>query len=361
MEEHIRPSGTVTFLFTDIEGSTKRWEHDRVAMQAAHARQEAILRLAIRYNGGYAYKMIGDAFQAAFSTALDAIRAAIDAQHALNEEPWPAEVGEVKVRMSVHTGVTEERGDDYVGPVLNRVARILSAGYGGQVLLSEATYALVCDLLSSFPSGIDIRDLGEHRLKDLTRPEHIYQLVIPGLASQFPPLKTLDARPNNLPRQTTALIGREKETEAVCALLRRPGVSLVTLIGPGGTGKTRLGLQAAADMVEDFANGVWYVDLAPTVDTSLVIPTIAEVFGIKEFAGQTIMQSLVSFLHDKQALLMLDNFEQVVMAASQVAELLIAAPQLKVIVTIVSRYGCAPSVSSPSRLWAYQARASYLR
>src|SRR6266550_4697209 len=181
------PTGTVTFLFTDIEGSTKRWESDPAAMRAAFSREEAILRQAIGANGGYAYKMIGDAFQAAFPTAPQALQAALDAQLALHSEEWPAEAGELRVRMALHTGTTEERGDDYVGPALNRVARLLSAGHGAQTLLSDVTYGLVRDTL---PSGVQLLDMGEHRLKDLVRPEHIFQLVVPDLPSTFPPLKT---------------------------------------------------------------------------------------------------------------------------------------------------------------------------
>ena len=164
------------------------------------------------------------------------------------------------------------------------MARILSAGYGGQTLLSEATYGLVRDLLHSdeLPAGVDMLDLGEHRLKDLTRPEHIFQLVIPGLPSRFPPLKTLDAYPNNLPVQATPFIGREKEIRAVSALLRQPGTSLVTLTGPGGTGKTRLGLQMAAELLEDFNDGVWFVELAAVNDYSLVLPAMAAVLNVKE-------------------------------------------------------------------------------
>src|SRR4051794_2209718 len=176
------PAGTVTFLFTDIEGSTKRWEANPAAMQAAFARQEAILRQAIDANGGYAYKMVGDAFQAAFHTAPQALQAAIDGQRALHSEPWPEEIGEIRVRIALHTGVTEERGDDYLGPVLNRVARLLSAGHGGQVLITLATAELVRDTL---PSEVSLLDMGEHRLKDLTRPERIFAVVAPGLPSEF--------------------------------------------------------------------------------------------------------------------------------------------------------------------------------
>jgi predicted ATPase/class 3 adenylate cyclase len=324
------PSGTVTFLFTDIEGSTKRWEQHPQAMQAAFARQEAILRYAIRANGGFAYKLIGDAFQAAFPTAPQALQAAMDAQHSLCSEKWPAETGEVRVRMALHTGVTEERGDDYVGPTLNRVARLLSAGHGGQVLLTLASQQLLRDNL---PSGVTLRDMGEHRLKDLIQPERIFQVVAEGLPADFPPLKTLDNRPNNLPRQATPLIGREREVEAVQSRLMRADVHLLTLTGVGGIGKTRLALQAAAEMLEEFPDGVFFVNLAPIVDPGLVTPTIAYTLGLGEAGGQTIEETLKEYLKDKRLLFVLDNFEQVLDAAPQVADLLKSSPQLKALAT----------------------------
>src|SRR5687768_14310021 len=277
-----KPTGTLTFLFTDIEGSTKRWEQYPVVMRGAFGRQESILRGAIEANGGYTYKMIGDAFQCAFPTALQALQAAIDAQRALYSEPWPTELGEVRVRMALHTGVTEIREGDYFGPLLNRAARLLATAHGGQVLLTQSTYELLQDVL---PPGISLRHLGEHRLKDLTRAERIFQIVTQDLPSDFPPPKTLGNRPNNLPGQPTALIGRKKEIVEVCSLLRRPEVALVTLTGPGGTGKTRLALQVAGDLIDAFSFGVWFVDLAPLIDPSLFIPAMATVLGVKERPG----------------------------------------------------------------------------
>jgi predicted ATPase/class 3 adenylate cyclase len=328
---HQAPTGTVTFLFTDIEGSTRRWEAHRQTMQTAFSRQEAILRHAIGANGGYAYKMIGDAFQAAFPTAPQALQAAIDAQRSLHSESWPSETGEVRVRMALHTGVTEERGDDYVGPVLNRVARLLSAGHGGQVLLSEVTHGLVRDAL---PPGVTLLDMGEHRLKGLIRPEHIFQLILSGLSSEFPPLNTLDVRPNNLPLQPTPLVGREKELVEVQKLLERGETRLLTLTGPGGTGKTRLGLQVASEVLEDYKHGVWFVDLSPLMDSGLVVPAIAAVLGIKEaVGGQPIIDTLKEDLKDKSVLLVLDNFEQVADAAPLVSQLLASCPHLKVLAT----------------------------
>jgi predicted ATPase/class 3 adenylate cyclase len=326
------PTGTVTFLFTDIEGSTTHWEHHPAQMQTAFARQEAILRHAIEANGGYAYKMIGDAFQAAFATALQALQTALNAQRALHTEQWPSEIGEVRVRMALHTGVTEVREGDYVGPMLNRVARLLSVGYGGQVLLTRATYELVRYIL---PEGLDLRDLGEHRLKDLIQPEQIFQLVAPDLPSDFPPLKTLDNQRNNLPLQPTPLIGREKEMANVEALLSKEDVRLVTLTGPGGIGKTRLALQVGAELVGDdsYKDGVWLVDMAPIEDATLVVSSIAQVLGVKESAVQPLLDNLVSFLKEEHLLLILDNFEQVVEAAPQIAKLISSSEGVKFLVT----------------------------
>ena len=234
------PSGTVTFLFTDIEGSTQWWEQHPEWMYHAFTRQETILRETAAAHGGYVYKMIGDAFQIAFDTALNALKAAVEAQRQLQSEEW-GEAGPLRIRMALHTGVTEEREDDYVGPLLNRLGRLLSISHGGQILVSQATHELVYDWL---PEGVDLHDLGQHRLKDLIRAEHIYEVTARDLLANFPPIKTLDAFQHNLPLQLTSFVGREKEIVEV----KRPllGDRFVTLTGPGGTGKTRLGLQVAA-------------------------------------------------------------------------------------------------------------------
>src|SRR5215204_3556721 len=232
--------------------------------------------------------------------------------------------------MALHTGAAEERGGDYFGPPVNRVARLLSAGHGGQTLLSSATWKLVHDRL---PEDTELRDLGERRLKDLIRPERIFQLIASDLPPSFPPLKTLDARLNNLPSQPTPLVGREREVAGVCRLLRGGGVRLLTLTGPGGMGKTRLALQVAADLVDEFEDGVFFVPLAPISDPDLVVPTVARTLDITETSGRTPEEALKDYLRNKEMLLVLDNFEQVVEAAPLVGELLSACPALKVLAT----------------------------
>lgn len=322
-----RPSGTVTFLFSDIEGSTRRWEKNAGLMQSAFSRQESIMRNAMHDYGGYVYKMIGDAFQVAFETARVALDAALMAQHSLQDEAW-GDIGSVKVRMALHTGVVEERGDDYVGPLLNRVARLMSAGHGGQVLISQAAYELLRDDL---PEDVTVLDMGEHRLKDLARPERIYQVISPGLDTDFPPLNTLDAYPNNLPLQLTSFIGREREIEEIVKFLEKD--RLITLCGPGGAGKTRLVLQVAANVLHHFEHGVFFVDLAPISDPLFVSRTIAKTLSIRETASQPLVQSIKNFLREKNLLLILDNYEQIIETSPLVGDLLSSAPALKVIVT----------------------------
>ena len=324
-----RPTGTVTFLFTDIEGSTQLWERHAAWMAAAHARHEAILRAAIAAHGGWAYKQIGDAFQAAFQTAPAALAAAVAAQQALAAEPW-GEPGPLRVRMALHSGVAEERADDYVGPLLNRAARLMSAGHGGQILLTTAT----CELTRGhLPAGVELRDLGERWLKDLLRPEPVWQVVAEGLPDGFPPLKTLDSRPNNLPAQPNAFIGREAEVAAVGGLLRQPSVRLLTLTGPGGVGKTRLALQIAVALLDFFPDGVWFVDLAPLTNPELAPFAVAQALNINIEAGLPLVDQLAAYLRVRRLLLLLDNFEQILEAASSVDALLRAAPQVKVLVT----------------------------
>jgi predicted ATPase len=306
------------------------WERDAEAMRLALARHDAILRRLIEKHGGHVFKMMGDACCAAFPTAPDALDAALDAQRALFAEQWE-KIGSLRVRMALHTGdVMEERGEDYFGPPLNRVARLLAAGHGGQVLLSTDTQELV---RGELPEGTELRNLGERRLKDLIQPERVFQLVAPDLPSSFPPLRTLDARLNNLPIQPTPIVGREKEVAELCGFLRRQEVRLLTLTGPGGTGKTRVALQSAAELIDEFESGVFFMALAPISDPNLVASTIATHLGVVESAEQSLEESLKNHLRGIPLLLVLDNFEQVPEAAPLVGGLLSACPQLKVLTT----------------------------
>src|SRR6266849_1667335 len=317
-------------LFTDIEGSTRLLQQlgDRYADVLAECRQ--LLRAAFQHQSGHEVDTQGDAFFVAFARAIDAVLAAVDAQRALASHAWPQGAA-VRVRMGLHTGEPSLTSEGYVGLDVHRAARIMSAGHGGQVLLSQTTRDLVEHAL---PEGAHLQDLGAHRLKDLQQqPSHLFQVVIAGLPINFPPLRTLDTQPNNLPIQPTPFIGREKEVAAVTALLRREDVRLLTLTGPGGTGKTRLGLQVAAELSEVFADGVFFVNLAPISDPSLVVPTIAQTLDVREAAGQPLLDLMSAFLREKQVLLLLDNFEQVASAALEVADLLTVCPRLKVLMT----------------------------
>ena len=322
-------SGVVTML----------WERDPAAMRAAHSRYKGILQGAIEANGGYAQQTIGNADQVAFPTAAQAAQAAIDAQLLLFTEQWPPSIGDLQVSMALHTVAIAGGAVGHSGPTLNRAIGLLSAAHGGQVVISSATQELLRDLLSQLnptdPPGVQLLDLGDHRLKDLTRPEHIFQLVVPGLPAHFPALRTLDSLPNNLPRQLTPLIGREKQISDVIALLHHLDVSLVTLTGPAGTGKTRLSLQVGAQMLEEQKDGVWFVELATlsTDEHKLVPSSIAETLGVREAPGQAVIETLKGYLRDKEMLLVLDNFEQLTSAASLVSSLLKSAPHLKVLVS----------------------------
>jgi predicted ATPase/class 3 adenylate cyclase len=325
------PSGTVTFLFTDIEGSTALWERDQVAMATAVAQHLNLLRHAVEAHGGVLFKTIGDAVQAAFPTAPGAIAAAVAAQWALQAEQWPDPPGPLRVRMALHAGEAEPdvRGD-YLSAPLNRLSRLLSAGHGCQILLSQAVQQLTRDTL---PSGASLQDLGEHRLRDLLEPERIWQVLAPGLEHDFPPLETLERRPNNLPRQPTLFLGREREVQTVVTLLRRDDVQLVTLTGPAGMGKTRLALQAAIELLDAFPDGVFFVDLASLTDPDLVAASLSAVLGLRQEGDRSPGEVVAGFLRDKQVLLLLDNFEHVLDGAAIVSELLRACPGLKVLAT----------------------------
>jgi class 3 adenylate cyclase len=268
------PSGTVTFLFTDIEGSTALWERDRGTMATAVERHFHVLREGVAAHEGVVFKVVGDAVQAAFPTAPAAVAAALDAQRGLLQELWPESVGPVRVRMALHTAAATPHDADYLAPGLNRLSRLLAAAHGGQVLLSLATQDLARDAL---PPGVSLRDLGDHPLRDLYRPERVFQLLHPDLTADFPAIRTLATRPNNLPLQPTPFLGREDQVARIVDLLHDDDVRLLTITGPGGVGKTRVALQAAADLLEDFPEGVWFVDLSALDDPILVPSAIAGV------------------------------------------------------------------------------------
>jgi len=296
------PTGTVTFLFTDIEGSSRLWENHGEAMAAALARHDAILRETLEIRGGNIFKTIGDAFCAAFPVAISALEAAVAAQRLLRDEPWQEDMEPIKVRMGIHTGSAESRDSDYFGPVLNRVSRLLAAAHGGQMLLTLATEELVRDHL---PDGISLRDLGERRLRDLNRPEHVFQVVVPDLASDFPALRSLEIFPNNLPVQLTSFIGREKEMAEVKRLIGT--THLLTLTGTGGTGKTRLSMQVAADLLDQYPDGVWLIELATIEAADQVAPAIGTPMRVREEPGQPMLLTLTNYLRNKKTMLILDN------------------------------------------------------
>ena len=323
------PSGTLAFLFTDIEGSTQLWERERSSAEQALARHDQLLRQAIEGAGGHVFNTAGDAFHAAFATVPDALDAAIALQRAVLAERWSTSTP-MRVRAAIHLGNAQLRDGDYYGPALNRVARLCSSGHGGQILLSTAAQELVRDQL---PSGVSLTDLGEHRLKDLGRPERVFQVRMPDLPADFPPLRTLDAYRHNLPPQATPLIGREAEVRAVVELFHRPEVRLLTLTGPGGIGKTRMALQIAAELVDEYADGVWFVDLSGLRDPALVLTAVGAVLGVADAGEKPLAERLASYLRERRALLVLDNFEQVAGAGPQVAELLAAATDAKALIT----------------------------
>ncbi len=329
---HPYPAGTVAFLFTDIEGSTRLWEHQPGAMRRALARHNALMAAVVEAHGGVWFKTVGDAVQAAFPAAPAAIAAAADAQRALAAEPWD-ETGPLRVRMAVHAGAAEPVGGDYLAPCLNRLARLLATGYGGQVLLSDAARAL---LGGELPAGTSLRDLGSHRLRDLLEPERVWQVVLPGMPDTFPPLKSLERHPTNLPVQPTPLVGREADLAALLPRLRDPATRLLTLTGPGGAGKTRLALQLAADALDAFPDGAFFVDLAAVTDPALLPGRIGDALGVLATGGLSERDALQAFLAPKRLLMVLDNLEQfrpLAGAARAVADLLSAAPGLTVLAT----------------------------
>jgi predicted ATPase/class 3 adenylate cyclase len=321
-------SGTVTFFFTDLEGSTRLWEDHPDAMRSALARHDALLRGAVEAHGGQVVKTTGDGVHAVFATAHDALDAAVAAQHALATERW-GETGALRVRIGLHTGEAEFRAGDYYGGALNRAARLMNTAHGGQIVLSRATQELLRDdLVDEF----DLVDLGEHRLRDLSRPERVFQVSAPGLLADFPPLRSLDAVPGNLPVQVTSFVGREQDLERVAATLGEARV--VTLTGVGGVGKTRLALQVAGEMSAVFRDGTWLCELAGVRDPEAVAEAIVAMFQIEPRQGVSVAEALVEFLRAKQLLLVLDNCEHLLKPVARlVADIERACPAVRVLAT----------------------------
>ena len=341
--ESALPTGTVTFVLTDIEGSTKLWEAGADETAVSVARHYELLDAAITLHGGVrpVEQGEGDSVVGAFSCASDAVAAALDVQRAFAQEPWPAG-GEVRVRMALHTGEIRLRDSgNYFGPTIIRCARMRAIGHGGQTLISDATRDLVVD---SLPDAAELRELGLHRLKDLGRAERIWQLVHPDLGCEFPPLRSLGALPTNLRAQVSSFVGRDPEIASVRQALREH--RLVTLTGTGGCGKTRLALHAAADELDVFPDGVWCAELAAVARGSDISQAIAGVFGLREEFGRPLIDTLAEQLHDLGALLVVDNCEQVLDAAAAMIEALLhACPRLRVLATSREPLGVAGEVA----------------
>jgi predicted ATPase/class 3 adenylate cyclase len=324
------PRGTVTFLFTDIEGSTRLWERDREGMRAAVDRHLSLLAEAISSHCGVHFKTVGDAVQAAFTTAPTALAAAIDGQRMIIAEPWPEEIGPLWVRMGLHAGTAEPVGSDYLAPALNRLSRMVGAAHGGQILVSDVVRGLITNDL---PPGVTLSSLGQHALRDLQAPQEIFQVIAPGLPDRFPVLRSLPHHPTNLVVPPSALIGRDDELATVTRMFRDEDARLVTLTGPGGSGKTRLALEIASELLDDFPDGVFFVHLAPVRDPALVLPAVAGVLNIRSQPTEELRDTLTAELAAKRTLLVLDNCEQVIDAASDIASLLAACPRLAILAT----------------------------
>jgi predicted ATPase/class 3 adenylate cyclase len=318
----------VTFLFTDIEGSTRLWEQEPERMKPALARHDALARAVVEGNHGIVVKMSGDGLHAAFDDPLDALNATLDLQRSL-ADPESTHGISLRVRCGLHAGVNERRDNDFFGPAVNRAARIMSAAHGGQILMSEAVAALLRDRL---PGNMTLNDLGSVRLRDLESAERIYQVAHPALRREFPALRSLEATPNNLPLQLTSFIGRERELAEVRGLLAK--TRLLTLVGVGGIGKSRLSLQVAADAMDDYPDGVWLVELAHLTDGERVAQAVASVLAVKEEAGRPVIEALQKHVKDRQLLIVMDNCEHVIDACAElVRQLLQTAPKLKMLAT----------------------------
>jgi predicted ATPase/class 3 adenylate cyclase len=323
------PAGTVTFLFTDLEGSTRLWEQHPGAMRPALERHDGILRDAVEFQGGVIVKTTGDGLHAVFTTVLAAVEAALHAQRMLAAERWPEEPGPLRVRMGIHSGDAVARDGDYYGPVVNRAARVMSAGHGGQVVLSLASAELVRDFL---PDGVRLVDLGEHRLPDIARAERMFQLAASDLRADFPPLRTMDAMPGNLPRQLASFIGREREREAISEALAQ--ARLVTVTGVAGVGKSRLALQVAADRASRYPDGAWLCDVSTVENADVLAQLVADTLDVAPRPGVSVATSVYDALRTRQLLLVLDNCDHVLDAVSDLVDgLLRECPHVHVVAT----------------------------
>jgi predicted ATPase/class 3 adenylate cyclase len=324
------PRGTVTFVFTDLEGSTRRWEADPEQMAGALARHDAIVREAVDSHGGVVFSTMGDGMAAAFGSARDAVRAVLAAQQGLVAEDWGEGIGPLAARMGVWTDEGVPGGEDYQNQPLNRCARLMAAGHGGQVLVSGATALLVDDDL---PAGCGLVDLGEHRLRDLARPVRIFQLTGPGLGADFPPLRTLAAFAGNLPPRLSSFVGRAAELAGLAAAVAQS--ALVTVTGPGGVGKTRLAVQAAADLLPSFPDGAWLCELAAAGDPESMAEVVATALGVRSRPGLSTAGSVVEFLRTRGGLLLvLDNCEHLLAAATGLAgDILLGCRGVRIVAT----------------------------
>ena len=326
-------SKVITFLFTDIQGSTLLWEEYADEMASALEKHDTLLQRIFESNNGHVFKTLGDGFAVAFASPVDALKASLESQRTLQKEDWGTTP--IKVRMGLHTGEAEQRDNDYFGRPLNRSARLMSAGHGGQILISSATRDL---LQGQMPSGISVKDMGKRSLKDLVRPENIFQVIADDLPTDFPPLKTLDGFRHNLLVQLTSFVGREKELSKVQQLLLEN--RLITLKGPGGVGKTRLSIQVAAEMLDTFVDGVWFIDLATITDPALILQTILNTIELNVEAGHVPLNVLIDFLQAKRSLLVFDNCEHLIDASAHLAEkLLQSSDKLKILATSRERIG----------------------
>jgi len=319
-------SRVTTILFTDIEGSTRLWEQEGERMAGALAQHDARARVAVEGNRGVIVKTTGDGLFAAFDDPLDAVKATVAFQQSL-VDPAVTNGIAIRVRCGLHMGIVERRDNDYFGTPVNRTARIMSVAHGGQILVSQA---VVDEVGTRLPPATTLRDLGSVRLKDLASPEHVYQVLHPDLRTDFPALRSLEATPNNLPEQLTSFIGRERELEEATQLLK--GSRLLTLLGMGGLGKTRLSLQIAADMLDAYPDGIWFLDLAPIRDPTFVPHEAAQVLAVREEPGKPLTHTLCAHLKSRKCLLIFDNCEQVVSACASLANALLrAAPDVRII------------------------------